>query len=31
LRTLKIEILEGVTAFDRATVVPWTLTFTVGG
>ena len=30
-RTVKIEILEGVTAFDRAPVVPWTLTFTVGG
>ncbi|HEV8394123.1 MAG TPA: Ig-like domain-containing protein [Vicinamibacterales bacterium] len=31
LRTVKIEILEGVTAFDRAPLAPWTLTFTVGG
>ena len=30
-RTVKIEILEGVTAFDHAPLVPWTLTFTVGG
>jgi hypothetical protein len=30
LRTVKIEILEGVTAFDRAPFAPWTLTFTVG-
>ena len=31
LRTVKIEILDGVTAFDRAPLAPWTLTFTVGG
>lgn len=30
-RTIKIEILEGATAFDKAPVTPWTLTFTVGG
>jgi hypothetical protein len=30
-RTVKIEILEGVTAFDGAPLAPWTLTFTVGG
>ena len=29
-RTLKIEILEGVIAFDGAPLVPWSLTFTVG-
>jgi len=29
-RTVKIEILEGVTAFDSAPLSPWTLTFTVG-
>ena len=28
-RTVKIEILEGVTAFDGAPVTPWSLTFTV--
>jgi len=31
LRTVKIEILDGVTAFDSAPLPPWTLTFTVGG
>lgn len=30
-RTVKIEILDGVTAFDSGTFAPWTLTFTVGG
>jgi hypothetical protein len=30
-RTVKVEIVEGVTAFDSAPLVPWTLTFTVGG
>jgi hypothetical protein len=30
-RTVKIEITEGVTAFDSAPLAPWTLTFTVGG
>ena len=31
LRTVKVEIVEGITAFDSAPVTPWTLTFTVGG
>jgi hypothetical protein len=31
LRTVKIEILDGVTAFDGAPLAPWSLTFTVGG
>jgi hypothetical protein len=30
LRTVKVELLEGVTAFDGAPVTPWSLTFTVG-
>lgn len=30
-RTVKLEILEGVRAFDGAPVKPWTLTFSVGG
>lgn len=30
-RTVKIEITEGVTAFDSAPLAPWMLTFTVGG
>jgi len=30
-RTVKVEILEGIGAFDNAPVKPWTLTFTVGG
>jgi hypothetical protein len=29
-RTVKIEIVDGVTAFDSAPVAPWALTFTVG-
>jgi len=29
-RTVKVEIVEGVTAFDGAAVTPWSLTFTVG-
>lgn len=29
-RTVKIEILDGVTAFDHAPLKPWTLTYTVG-
>jgi hypothetical protein len=30
-RTVKVEVLEGMKAFDGAPVVPWTLTFSVGG
>ena len=30
-RTVKIEILDGVKAFDGAPVTPWTVTFSVGG
>jgi hypothetical protein len=30
-RTVKMEIVEGMTAFDSAPVTPWTLTFTIGG
>lgn len=30
-RTLKIEVVEGMKAFDGAPVVPWSLTFSVGG
>jgi hypothetical protein len=30
-RTVRLEILEGILAFDDAPVTPWTLTFTVGG
>jgi hypothetical protein len=30
-RTVKLEIIEGVTAFDSAPLPPWSLTFTVGG
>jgi hypothetical protein len=30
-RTVKIEILDGVTAFDGAALTPWALTFSVGG
>ena len=30
-RTLRVEVLEGLTAFDGAPVSPWTLTFAVGG
>jgi hypothetical protein len=29
-RTVKIDIAEGVTAFDSAPLAPWSLTFTVG-
>ena len=29
-RTVRIEILDGVTAFDGAPLKPWTLTYTVG-
>jgi hypothetical protein len=31
LRTVRIEILEGLKGFDGAPVKPWTLTFSVGG
>jgi hypothetical protein len=30
-RTVKVEILEGMTGFDGAAVTPWTLTFSIGG
>ncbi len=30
-RTLKLELLEGITAMDGATLKPWTLTFLLGG
>jgi hypothetical protein len=30
-RTVKVEILDGITAFDGAPVTPWSLTFSVGG
>jgi len=30
-RTLRIELLEGIKAFDGAPVMPWTLTFSLGG
>jgi hypothetical protein len=30
-RTVKIEIADGVAAFDKGPLAPWTLTFTVGG
>jgi hypothetical protein len=30
-RTLRIELLEGLKAFDGAPVKPWTLTYSVGG
>jgi hypothetical protein len=30
-RTVKIEVLDGLKAFDGAPVVPWSLTFSVGG
>jgi len=29
LRTIKIEILEGATAFDGAPITPWSLSFTI--
>lgn len=31
LRTLRLQLLEGITAFDGASVTPWTLTFSLGG
>jgi hypothetical protein len=30
-RTLRLQLLEGIKGFDGAPVVPWTLTFTLGG
>jgi hypothetical protein len=30
-RTVRVELLEGLAAFDGAPVQPWTLTFSVGG
>ena len=30
-RTLRVELLEGIKAFDGAPVTPWTLTFSLGG
>lgn len=30
-RTLRVELLEGIKAFDGAPVKPWTLTFSLGG
>ena len=30
-KTVKVEILEGLKAFDGAPVLPWSLTFSVGG
>ena len=30
-RTVRIELLEGIKAFDGAPVKPWTLTYSVGG
>jgi hypothetical protein len=30
-RTVKVETLEGLKAFDGAPVKPWSLTFSVGG
>jgi hypothetical protein len=30
-RTVKIELLEGIKAFDGGPLAPWTLTFSVGG
>jgi hypothetical protein len=30
-RTVKVEILEGLKAFDGAPVTPWTMSFSVGG
>ncbi len=31
LRTVKVEILDGIKAFDGGPVTPWTVTFSVGG
>jgi hypothetical protein len=30
-RTVRLELLEGIKAFDGAAVTPWTLTFSLGG
>jgi hypothetical protein len=30
-RTVKVELLDGIKAFDGAPVTPWTVTFSVGG
>jgi hypothetical protein len=30
-RTVRVQLLEGIKAFDGAAVTPWTLTFTLGG
>ncbi|MGH9345694.1 MAG: Ig-like domain-containing protein [Vicinamibacterales bacterium] len=30
-RTVRVELLDGIKAFDGAPVTPWTLTFSVGG
>jgi hypothetical protein len=30
-RTVKVEILDGIKAFDGGPVTPWTVTFSVGG
>ena len=30
-RTVRVQLLEGIKAFDGAPVTPWTLTFAVGG
>jgi hypothetical protein len=30
-RTVKVEILDGMKAFDGAPVTPWSLSFSVGG
>ena len=30
-RTIRVELLEGIRAFDGAPVRPWTLTYTAGG
>lgn len=30
-RTIRVELLDGITAFDGAPLKPWTLTFSVGG
>ena len=30
-RTVRVQLLEGIEAFDGAAVTPWTLTFSVGG
>jgi hypothetical protein len=29
-RTVKVELLDGLLAFDGGPIVPWTLTFSVG-